>query len=71
MVQEQTFHKHSTNVPQTFRYPEEMKQKTIEFFPEFVASKEILSILLRRADSGLNRNNLLSIREIQDDTKTF
>jgi hypothetical protein len=40
-----------------------MKQKTIEFFSEFVLSKEILSIWPRSADSGPNRNNLFSIRE--------
>ncbi len=41
-----------------------MKQKMNEFFLEFVLSKEILSIWPRRADSGQNRNNLFSIREI-------
>ncbi len=62
---EQTFQKRSTNVPQTFlRYLIEVKQKTIEFFPEFVLSKEIPSILPRRADSGQNWSNLFSTREI-------
>ncbi len=41
-----------------------MKQKTIEFFPKFALSKEILSIWARRADSEQNWNNLFSIREI-------
>jgi hypothetical protein len=58
--------KSSTNVPQTFRYLIGMKQKTIEFFPEYVLSKDILSIWPRRADSGPNRNNLYSIREIRE-----
>jgi hypothetical protein len=48
-----------------------MKQKTIDFFPEFVLSKEILSIRPRRADSGSNRNILFSRREIGNENKTF
>ncbi len=43
----------------------------IEFFPEFVLSKEILSIWPRRADSGQNRNNLFTIREIWERYQTF
>ncbi len=43
-----------------------MKQITIEFVPGFVLSKEILSVWPRRADSGPNRNNLFSIREIRE-----
>jgi hypothetical protein len=43
-----------------------MKQKTTEFVPKVVLSKEILSIWYRRADSGPNRNNLFSIREIRE-----
>ncbi len=48
-----------------------MKQKTIEFFHEFVLSKEILSIRPRRADSRPNRKNLFSIEKFGNDTKTF
>jgi hypothetical protein len=43
-----------------------MKQKTIEFIPEFVLSKETLSIWPRRADCGPNRNNLFAMREIRE-----
>jgi hypothetical protein len=60
-VKEQTFH----NVPQTFRYLIGMKQKTIEFFPEFFSSKEILSILAQESrfwtkskQSVFNKRNL-------------
>jgi hypothetical protein len=35
------------------------------FFPEFVLFQEIISIWSRRADSGPNRNNLFSIRQIR------
>ncbi len=41
-----------------------MKQKTIEFFPVFALSKEILSIGPKKADSEQNLNNLFSRREI-------
>jgi hypothetical protein len=54
------------NVPQTFRYLIGKKQKTIELFPKFVFSKEILSIWPSRADSGQNRNSLFLIREIRE-----
>ncbi len=58
--------KRSNNVPQTFRYLIGMNKKRLSslFFPEFVLSKEILSIWPRRADSGQNRNDLFSISEI-------
>jgi hypothetical protein len=48
-----------------------MKQKTIDFFPKVVLSKEILSIWPRRADSGQNLNNLFSIREIWQFSKQY
>ncbi len=54
-VKEQTFHKRSTNVTKTF-----------EFIPEFVLSKEIISFWSRTAYSEPNRNNLFSVRQIQD-----
>ncbi len=60
-VKEQAFQKRSKNVPISNR-----KKKTIQFVPQFVLSKEISSIWSRRADSGPNRNNLFSIREIRE-----
>ncbi len=59
-VKEQTFHKRSTSVPISNRN----ETKTFEFVPEFVLSKEIISVWSRRADSGPNRNNLFPIRKI-------
>lgn len=53
----------STNVPQTFQYLIRMRQKTLEFVPEFLLSKDIISIRSRRAGSGPTRNNLFSIRK--------
>ncbi len=61
-VKERTFHKHSKNVPISIRN----ETKKFEFVPEFVLSKEIISIWSRRADSGPNRNNLFSIRQIRE-----
>jgi hypothetical protein len=61
-VKEQTFHKRSTNVPIHNRN----EAKTLDFVPELVLSKEIISIWSRRADSGPNQNNLFSIRQIQE-----
>jgi hypothetical protein len=54
------FYKRSTNVPISNRN----ETKTFEFVPEFVLSKEIISIWSRRADYGPNRNYLFSIRQI-------
>jgi hypothetical protein len=45
--------------------------KTFEFVPEFVLSKEIISVWSGRADFGPNRNNLFLIRKILENTKTF
>ncbi len=56
-----------TNIPISNRN----ETKTFEFVPEFVLSKEIISIWSRRADSGPNRGNLFSIKKFGNDTKTF
>jgi hypothetical protein len=56
------FHKRSTNVPISNRN----ETKTFGFTPEFVLSKEIISIWSRRADSEQNRNGLFSIRQIRE-----
>jgi hypothetical protein len=61
-VKEHTFHKRSTNVPTANRN----ETKTSEFVPESAPSKEHISIWSRRADSGPNRNNLFSTRQIQE-----
>jgi hypothetical protein len=60
----QTFHKRSTNVPRSNRN----ETKTFEFVSEFVSKeiKEIISIWSTRADSGPNRKNLFSRRQIQE-----
>jgi hypothetical protein len=49
-----------------------MKQKTIEFFPEFVLSKVILSILPRRA-GFLDKIETISFQQEKfgNDTKKF
>jgi hypothetical protein len=58
-----------TNVPTSNRN----ETITSEFVPEYAASKEIISILSMRADSGPNRNNLFSTRQIRErySTKIF
>ncbi len=58
-VKEQTFHKRTRNVPRSKRN----ETKTFEFVPEFVSSKEIISIWSRRVGSGPNQNNLVSLRQ--------
>jgi hypothetical protein len=60
-VKEQTFYKRFTNVPTTNRY----ETKTSEVIPESAPNK-IISIWSRRADSGLNRSNLFSTRQIRE-----
>ncbi len=58
-VKEQTFHKHSTNVPTSNRN----ETNTSELVPESAPS---LSIWSRRADSGPNGNNPFSRRQIRE-----
>ncbi len=64
---EQTIH-----VPHTFcMISNKYETKNNQVLPEFVLSKEILSIWLRRADSRPNRNNLFSMRNLGTIPKNF
>ncbi len=56
------FYRRSTNI----LAPNRNETKTSEVVPESAPSKEIISIWSRRADSGLNRNNLFSTRQIRE-----
>ncbi len=60
-VKEQRFYKRSTNVPTSNRN----ETKKSEFVPKCAPSKEHMSFWSRRADSGPNRNNLFSRRQIR------